>query len=431
MESNDLERILNILSDLGNNSGSNKKLEILKSNINDTQLQRVFKYAYDKDYKYGVSGSRLVKINKLIYDPIAYEDIFYLLDLLRERKLTGNAALEACNEFYSGSPWGELFKMILNHDLNDGIGVTTLKKVWPSMFSSFGVALAEVWEDKMRKKVNLSKEQWFFSRKLDGIRCIAIKTGSIVKIYSRSGKEYLTLDVLKSEISQLPGDFVLDGECCIVNEHGDENFTDIIKEIKRKNHTIKNPHYFIFDCLTLDEFESHTSTATLTERLARLSNINIDKVSHAEVLKQTQLISYEQFDDMIEEAAQKGWEGLIIRNNVGYEGKRSNNMLKVKKFLDAEYTVIAVHNDILKWTENGRQIERECLSNIEIEHKGSIVSVGSGFSKDQRIYYYEHPDELIGATITVKYFQESQNENGGWSLRFPTVKAIYPNGREL
>lgn len=427
----ELNYIFEVLDELRNNSGSNKKLEILRANIGNELLQRVFKYAYDKDYKYGITAARIVERPSLVYDAIAEENMFDVLDKLRNRELTGNAALEACTEYYNGSEWGPLFRLIINHDLNDGLGATTLKKVWPNMFSTFGVALAEVWDDKMRNKIDMSNGNWLASRKLDGCRAICIKKGKDVKIYSRSGKEYLTLDVLKSEISQLPGDFVLDGECCIVNEHGDENFTDIIKEIKRKNHTIKNPHYFIFDCLTLDEFESHTSTATLTERLARLSNINIDKVSHAEVLKQTQLTSYEQFDEMIEEAAQKGWEGLIIRKNVGYEGKRSKNMMKVKKFKDAEYKVLAVHNDILKWTENGKQIERECLSNIEIEHKGCIVSVGSGFSKEERMYYYDNPDELIGATVTIKYFQESQNENGGWSLRFPTVKAIYKGKRDI
>ena len=84
----------------------------------------------------------------------------------------------------------------------------------------------------------------------------------------------------------------------------------------------------------------------------------------------------------------------------------------------------------MRWTENGKQIEKECLSNITIEHKGNRVSVGSGFNKEQREYYLNRHNELIGKTITVQYFEETQNQNGGYSLRFPVVKHIYQNGRD-
>jgi ATP-dependent DNA ligase len=33
-------------------------------------------------------------------------------------------------------------------------------------------------------------------------------------------------------------------------------------------------------------------------------------------------------------------KGVMLRKDVGYEGKRSKNLLKVKKFFDAEYTVV-------------------------------------------------------------------------------------------
>ena len=37
---------------------------------------------------------------------------------------------------------------------------------------------------------------------------------------------------------------------------------------------------------------------------------------------------------------ERGWEGFMLRKNVGYEGKRSKNLVKVKKFHDAEYEVL-------------------------------------------------------------------------------------------
>ena len=35
---------------------------------------------------------------------------------------------------------------------------------------------------------------------------------------------------------------------------------------------------------------------------------------------------------------------------------------------------------------------------------------------------------IIGKMITVQYFEETYNQNGGISLRFPTVKHIFETG---
>ena len=37
---------------------------------------------------------------------------------------------------------------------------------------------------------------------------------------------------------------------------------------------------------------------------------------------------------------------------------------------------------------------------------------------------------IVGKTITVQYFEETSNDRGCISLRFPTVKHIYDNERD-
>ena len=37
---------------------------------------------------------------------------------------------------------------------------------------------------------------------------------------------------------------------------------------------------------------------------------------------------------------------------------------------------------------------------------------------------------IVGKTITVQYFEETKNQEGGISLRFPTVKHIYETKRD-
>ena len=118
----------------------------------------------------------------------------------------------------------------------------------------------------------------------------------------------------------------------------------------------------------------------------------------------------------------------MIRKDVAYEGKRSKNLLKVKKFHDAEYEVIGYDVGPMAVVRDGKEKQETMLSQVYIEHKGHRVKVGSGFSQEQRIKYTTK--EIIGSTITVQYFEETKNDKGGISLRFPTVKHIYDDGRD-
>ena len=115
----------------------------------------------------------------------------------------------------------------------------------------------------------------------------------------------------------------------------------------------------------------------------------------------------------------------MLRKNTCYEGKRTKNLLKVKKFLDAEYVVENVEFNTHRFIRKGKEVSLTALSNVWIRHEGYEVAVGSGWTQEQRLYYKDHPEELIGKTITVKYFEETTNKDGKKSLRFPVVKCIY------
>ena len=78
---------------------------------------------------------------------------------------------------------------------------------------------------------------------------------------------------------------------------------------------------------------------------------------------------------------------------------------------------------------DGKEKQETMLAQVYIEHKGHIVKVGSGFSQEQRLKYMTA--DIIGKTITVQYFEETKNDKGGISLRFPTVKHIYDGKRNM
>jgi DNA ligase-1 len=148
-------------------------------------------------------------------------------------------------------------------------------------------------------------------------------------------------------------------------------------------------------------------------------------------LEQLPVEGLKHIQDLSDKANKLGYEGIMIRKDCEYKGKRSNDILKVKKFHDAEYVVVGLDFGDHRIIEKGKEVKQRLLSQVFIEHKGNRVAVGSGFSKEQRKYYKEHPGELVGKTITVQYFEETINDEGFSSLRFPVVKHIYENGRDF
>jgi len=218
----------------------------------------------------------------------------------------------------------------------------------------------------------------------------------------------------------------------MLDENGNENFQGIIKEIKRKDHTIENPFFYMFDILTLEEFVNKEGTTSFSIRNVQLDNLFFEReFKNIGYLEQKLLIDERMLTYYIGLAKENAWEGLMLRKDAPYQGKRSNDVLKVKQFYDAEYVVIDVQNGPFRVIVDGKEVEEDVMRNIVIEHKGYRVDVGSGFSLEQRRLYKENPDAILGKQVTIQYFEESQNQNGGISLRFPTIKAIYETERNF
>lgn len=412
------------------NSNSDK-LEVIKEYTQYDIVCKALNYTYDTFKQYGVTSANCKKNSDLVSPYHQFEDFFLLLDYLNDRTLTGHDAIKSVNRYVSDNPlYADLIWNIIDRNLKTRSTASMINKVKPGLIPTFDVALAQAYDEKTKKKVDWN-DGWYASRKLDGVRCLGvIDDKGKVKFYSRQGKEFLTLDNLKPSIEKLGlTNMVFDGEVCVVDENGNEDFQGIIKEIKRKDHTIEKPFYYIFDLLTSKDFADKESITTLSERLetARAYVMDDDYIG---VLKQI-LADDMVMETMMEKSKREGWEGLMLRKDTTYKGKRSNDVLKVKKFFDDEYIVVDLENDTHRVIVDGAEVEEVMLKNVIIEHKGNRVQVGSGFNHEQRRYYFQNPNQILGKQITVQYFEETTNMNGTHSLRFPVIKAVYETPRDI
>ena len=433
-------QILQDFVEASNATNSNTdKLEVLKTYTQYESVKKALYYTYNTFKQYGVTSANCKKNSDLMGHSNTYGDFFLLLDDLSNRVCTGHTAIANVNRYVQeNKQYEDLIFNIIDRNLKTRSTASMINKVLPGLIPTFDVALAKAFDEKTEKKVDYINDTWFVSRKLDGVRCLTvIDTEGDIKFFSRQGKEFLTLGNLKPAIENLGlTNVVLDGEVCILDNNGDENFASIIKEIKRKDHKIGNPFYWMFDMLPMEDFENKVSESKFGERIQNLTNIVSisfrENGPSYEIGVLEQKIGNDQvFSEMMTESKEGGWEGLMLRKDSTYKGKRSNEILKVKQMHDDEYVVVDLENDVHRVIVDGAEVEEEMLKNVIIEHKGNRVHVGSGFSHDQRRHYFANPSEILGKQITVQYFEESQSKSGEFSLRFPVIKAVYETARDF
>ncbi|CAG8603620.1 13376_t:CDS:2 [Ambispora gerdemannii] len=409
------------------------------------------------------------ELDIMIKNAPEYFTIYSLFDALSTKQITGNTSRFAIERYIRekcNSPdLREFFSKILDKKLNISIASKTMNKIFgidiiPLFSVALGQELPESDFGKLFPESQESSTEWFVSRKYDGVRCIAQYDphSKNVRMSSRLGNPFTTLKVLEERIKSLINErkgiiskdpiwengLVLDGEICVFDEEGKdrEKFLSALEVRKVNGHQMRNFQYLVFDCLTEQEFKEKRGTRNYQERLLFLKKLlSDDKKEDSDMIDiiEQNVVKKQDLEKWWKNAKAKNWEGLMLRKNAGYQGKRSSDLLKIKGRKDAEYTVLDAEIGPMKI--DGVEY-KDILRNVIIEHrhgdKINKVHVGSGLTKEDRLKY-RTPESIIGKEVTVEYTDESktQKKNGEGesetvtSLRFPRVKAIYEKKRDV
>lgn len=412
-------RIENFIKEMRATSSSTDKVQIIKEA--SPFVHKALEYTYNPFKQFYVTSKTCIK-NSHLKERHSL-DLFEVLDKLMNREVTGHDAIKLVNGLDDES----IYK-IIDKNLDIRAGDKVINKAIPGLIPTFSVALAKEYDGKC----DWQNDNWWASRKLDGVRCLAVVNyEGECTLYSRMGKELTTLNKVKEAI-EATGiiNTVFDGEICLIDENGNEDFQGVMKQLRRKDHQIENPAYMIFDMLHKPNFDNQEGGPILSERLGALRGFLTGRFINSDILRYTDqflITDGRHFDKWGQLATDNKWEGFMLRKDVPYEGKRTKNLLKVKKFFDAEYEVIDFDIDDHEIVVNGRSETVPMLSQVWIEHKGHKVKVGSGWTHEQRLQYID--GSIVGKVITVQYFEETKNDKGGISLRFPTVKIVHGDKR--
>lgn len=168
-----------------------------------------------------------------------------------------------------------------------------------------------------------SDPKWIFEKKFDGVRCIVVKKGNRVTLYSRNRNRLnVSFPELVKPFEKQRGDFIVDGEI-IASSFSKLQERMHVKNPSKIKRSIKVALY-LFDIL--NDNGTVTTKLPLLERKKRLKKrIHFGGGIRYTPHRKTHGERY------LKEACKKNWEGLIAKLAEGkYLHKRSRDWLKFK-----------------------------------------------------------------------------------------------------
>lgn len=405
-------------------------LSILGDNNADTFLTFV-QYCYNPMITFGVK--QISETVGIIDSENPWDDFKSLLNQLRHRELTGNAARDAIDAMsvrFDSEEWNLFCSAVLKKDLRTNCSEKTINKVCKKTeyeIPVFSCQLATSCEDRPQMKGQMRLEP-----KLDGVRvlmwCIYSPDGSVAVVpYSRNGKVFDNFGHIETQIAnelerihKTTGynNFFLDGE--VVGK----SFNELMRVARKKDGVTADDSVFhVFDFIPGENFTEGHWNAQLEKRLKILDKIrsSIDKMLNVELSSHimVDLDSVEgrnQMNRYAKDCVNDGYEGIMIKSlGAPYECRRSTSWMKWKPVITVDLQIVAVEEGTGK---NSARMGAFVCEGMD-DGKFISVNVGSGVSDSERDDYWLNKESLIGRTVEVLCDSVSQNQDGTYSLRFP------------
>lgn len=242
-----------------------------------------------------------------------------------------------------------------------------------------------------------------------------------VTFRTRKGHQILGLTEIEEELRYALENFedvVLDGEITIFDDSNPEVVFAETSKVIRKDGEKKGLKFHCFDIITYEDFSKGVSGLPYGMRRKALEQLRFtieeDKSKFVTVVPElysgNDLSQITKWSDI---ATERGWEGVMLNTSNGlYQNKRTKDLLKIKKFHSADIICTGLFE--------GEGRLSGTLGGIYVDFKGTKVGVGTGFTDEQRYYYWNNQDEIVGRVVEIKYFEESTNQkDDNISLRFP------------
>ena len=416
-----MKSTINKIKQLQEASGSKQKVEILKANKEDMLFTSLLQYILNPFLTYKVSENTLRQ--EILFDSngtpegMDMEHIFSICDVLCTRKSIDNATLRKVQRYLSAQDdeTKEFYIKVLSKTLRLGVTAKTVNKVIPGLIPEWEVQQAYPIE---KYPVKEGTEFWL-TQKLNGVRATYYNGN----LYARSGAIYTGLDYILSELNWAnKTGLVLDGELTLRNKGAlsdNEAFRKATGILNSDQEHKTEIQYTVFDGVSNGDFILKEEMVTYSHRRTL-----IDRLFQGKSFKYTKLLpvlyhgtDQSKIDELLNQMVAEDKEGLMLNLDVPYRRTRHRGILKIKRFYTMDLPIIKC--------EEGSGRLSGTLGALVVDFKGNEVSVGSGFTDEQRALYWNKRDELQSVLCEVKYKEVSTDKKTGQqSLQFPIFVSL-------
>lgn len=405
--------ISDILQKIRDESSTNRKVEILSEHKDNMYLTELIRLTYNPFILMGrTKHIKDIHVQDYVTSSTSMtsDDTFEYIDKIRHAKTDQESKdiwLEMCKRHTSNDI--NILYDVLNKDLRLGMGSTLINKAYGyELIPKFKVQLANPLEEKRIKSYPC---KYYVTPKLDGVRCMWVGG----KLYSRQGKVFKGLEHIEEECRSIQDKYgvgMLDGELYIPNKPFEYIQSVVSKEDVDKSEleywVFALPSYQDTDLMNKDMF-------VMSERREYVQFLYACDWNG--VLSYMTFNSYQDILEVTDSFIEGGWEGCMLRSPTqAYDWKRSDALIKCKKFLDTTLKIVGMEEGTKK--NKGKLGAFICEGEM---NDGTFVStkVGSGFSDIQREEFW-NDESLIGRMVDVKYQSISKSKTSDiYSLRFP------------
>ena len=218
--------------------------------------------------------------------------------------------------------------------------------------------------------------------KFDGVRCLT--NGD--KMWSRRGKEFDN-NIVSHLLNVECGDYIVDGELILPEGYP---LQDTVSACKKFRPLSSELLYRIYDVICEDK--CYTERYEICKRI--VSETNNPQVVLAPAHR---IESHDEIYPLHETFVKEGWEGTMIRlHGHGYKiGQRTNQLLKLKDFLEEEFKVINV-------IDGKGKFDGAAIFICETP-EGKTFETSPIGTMDYRRELFTNKDKVIGTYWTVRF----------------------------
>jgi hypothetical protein len=434
--------IKTILDEIGTESSTNNKMNILGKYKDNEILKRVLYLANSGRIKFYIK-----QIPEYTTDVphLTLVEAFVMLEDLSSRKYTGQAATNHLQKLLSGLSIDDAYvvERIIAKDLKIGIG-GNINKVIPNLIEETPYMGCKPYDVDKVKALFKGGKKCYGQVKMDGCYNNGIVRSSDVENESRQGEKVILDSALfVGELSKL-NDCVLNGELTLIGESDRAkangivgSMVDIAEKINNRTteETAKKIRIFeeengctydemknrvvytVWDMLTPEEYYDKKSSRPYHERLNKVvTELDRYDFTRLKVVEGRILNSFEEALEFFQECLNRGLEGCIIKSIDGeWKDTKPSYQIKMKLEMNVDLLIIGFN-----YGKKGTKNEFVISSLICQSSDGLLTAEPGGMDEKTMKYVTDNMDILLHTIVDTKSCGITHSK-GKHSLLHPRV----------